>query len=202
MTADLPPPVAGNGQVTLDVVGGPARVEEVTARNTPAVWPSQSRSRMNFGTSAETLRPVCVTPCVVQLTVGPHEMRFSALDDDERTSTDFVRVGTHPVMFRHVMGRRENNIGLRISGIFGVAMGIAALTVGGALFGIGEAATNRDGTPSDSRDSIQRAGAGTLIGGGLLTALSAVVLALSRPVEQPGASTQWTADGPWSAPSQ
>ena len=100
-----PPPRDGEGQITLDVVGGPARADLVTERTQvlagTTAWSSRGRATVVPAGVQITTRPLCVTPCAVNLPLGQHELSFTSLDDSSRrSSTGFVQDQYPPGRYR------------------------------------------------------------------------------------------------------
>lgn len=186
-----PPPHEGEGQVTLATTSGRARAELVTQRT--QVEPYQSgagfapRGYNGYAPQTQyTLRPLCLTPCTVNLPLGTHEVLFSDVNmGSGRTSTAFVDVGATPSIVRHTMGRQTSSVGGLVGAIVMGGLGVALSLAGGMLIGFQDASDT-------SRASLGLAGGITLgIGAGL--GVGAVLLGFaSRPTVQPGASTQWT----------
>jgi hypothetical protein len=174
---DLPdgPPATGTGRVIVDTNGEKARVSEIRGIATGVA-----------GTEPVTVvdvRPLCTTPCVVDLPYGTHPLVLQSMTDESHQSTAELDVGPRPKIFRHTLGERTD--------------GGTARTIGGSLLGLGAVTALSGG--------ILWAVGGTLTTPGRITGgagLSAMVVALpfllfSRPTERPGATTEWTLpDGP------
>ena len=190
--AEAPPPREGAGQVTLDAVGERARVERVTGRTqvvgaAPGAAP-RARGTPTFapGTTQLMTRPVCVTPCTVNLPYGPHELLFSALDPrSPRGSTAYINVGRRPSVVRHTMGYQETHPVGTVSAMILLGLSATALLFGPLMLALDD--------PEDPRgfDLVPTAWAFTGVGAAFL--ISGVVVQLaSRPVSRPGATTEWT----------
>jgi hypothetical protein len=186
-----PPPHEGEGQVTLDVSTGRARAELVTQRT--QVEPYQSgvgfapRGYGGYAPQAQyTLRPLCLTPCTVNLPQGTHEVLFSDVDmGSGRTSTAFVDVGAAPSVLRHAMGRQTSSVGGIVGAVVMGGLGTALSLAGGMLMGFQDAS-------QPGHENLAIAG-GVTLGVGAALGVGAIVLGLtSRPTVQPGTSTQWT----------
>lgn len=187
--ADAPPAGAGEGRVVLDVAGVPARVDEVVQRSEFAGVPQGMTVRAGgnymVGGRQRLTRPLCLTPCAVNLTLGYHELLFSALDDDTHSSTGFVTAAAAPSVVRHALGRETTSFGGIIGAILMGGLGFAGTLAGGALVGIGD-------DESRGRTGLATAGWVTL-GVGLALGAGAVALGFaSRPTIQPGRTLQWT----------
>jgi hypothetical protein len=191
VAAAAPPLREGDGQVTLDVVGGPARADLVTERlqglGGTTAWSTRGRMVVTPGGVQLTTRPLCITPCAVNLPLGQHEILFSAPDDPvARSSTGFVNVTPHPSIVRHALGRQETHLGGLLGALLLDGLGFAAMAAGAVLLafsGVSDHGAVRD---------YDVAGYTTLgVGAAMLT--SGIVLGhASRPESQPGATTQWT----------
>ncbi len=169
LPVEPPPPVQDQGQVALEAVGGPARVEVILATE-------QWSGTYVAGSSVRTA-PVCVTPCVANLPYGSHELRFQSLKDPSLMSTDVVTVATKPSVFRYQIGRTETHIGKSLGGIMLFSFGIV-----GAATGLSLAAADIGGGPMIG---VGLLGLGVSVVGGLLWNAG-------RTEVQPGAGTQWT----------
>ena len=93
----------GLSRVILDVAEGPAVVESVSGGSVSGVAGSHA-----LGASLEISRRVCVTPCILDTSPGAHELRFTLVEDDTRTSTGFVNVDQRVSAYRHALGRSRN----------------------------------------------------------------------------------------------
>src|SRR5262245_44812804 len=84
-----PPPPAGYGRVIIDVVDGPARVDLPDVGSDDLAW----------------RRPLCVSPCVLDLPQGRHQLRLTLTDrDDHRTELALVNFRSMPTVYRRAMG--------------------------------------------------------------------------------------------------
>lgn len=170
-TAGAPAP--GLGRVLLDVQEGPAVVERVHGASASGI----AGTRMLSG-SVEISRRVCVTPCVLDVPAGPQELRFTLIDDEERTSTGFVNVDARPSAYRHAIGTQRSRAWKGFVGW--------PLLAFGALLDIGFGVTAAKGELELNGGTI--AGAGIGIG---LTVLGGWLLAGSVIEQQPGSGVQW-----------
>jgi hypothetical protein len=178
-------PADGLSRVVLDVQEGPALVENVdgaTVSGTGVIGKSVS----TFGGSIEYSRSLCVTPCVVDTKPGVHQLRFTLVNDPERTSTGYVNLDSDATFYRHSIGRHHSS---RWKGAAG-----APLVLGGIVLGITSVGrfqkindANSDGWNSELRTSGIAYGA---VGVGLV-ALGAWLIYGSVVEEQPGSGVQW-----------
>ena len=122
-------PARGLGRVVLDVQEGPAIVERLDGAGISGIAGVHALSA-----SVEIARRVCVTPCVLDIEPGPHELRFTLVADDERTSTDFVDVDDRVAAYRHAIGRHSNRAWKGLVGWPALVAGtIADVVLAGAI---------------------------------------------------------------------
>jgi hypothetical protein len=188
-TALDPPrlPTGDEGTVTLNA-DTPSRVEVVTQRMqvdpSQNPWGAQQQGWSPGPLSGQlSVRPLCETPCAINLPRGHHELLFSDLDlSTGRTSIARVRVGERPTIAVHALGRQTNSIGGIIGAILLGGFGLSAAALGGMLMAFGT---------DESGNDLRPAG-GAVLGVGVAMGIGAWVLGeLSRPTMQPGATTQW-----------
>lgn len=182
------PPSGEEGSVTFEA-DRRSRVELITGRlqvdpSTDA-WGLGARQWNTSPLVGQlTLRPLCQTPCAVNLPRGDHEVLFSDLDPSTgRSSVAPVRVVDRPTVLRHTLGRQTNDVGGVIGAVILGGLGACAMALGGMLLGFG---TGEDGT------DLRPFGGVTLGVGAALGVSSVIVGLISRPTLQPGATTQWT----------
>ncbi len=184
LAAPLPPPPTlppvslagapgpGLTRVVLDVAEGPAVVETLSGASVSGLAGTRS-----FGGSLQMARRVCVTPCVFDTSPGPHELRFTLVDDESRTSVGFVNVDQRVSAYRHAVGRDHSAawkgfVGwpLLLTGAV-LDLGMVSAVAGGADIG-----------------GPEIAGMAFSVG---LTALGAWLVHGAVVEEQPGSGTQW-----------
>jgi hypothetical protein len=175
-------PIApGNGQVLLDTVNDPARVEEAAGR----VEETDARGRPISG---ELYRPVCPsTPCAANLPFGSHELRFSSLTDSAAGGIANITSGANPTAYRYAMGRYDSR-GM-VGGLVTLGLGVAAAIAGIGLEFTGGATNAVTGQPDSP--GLQTAGTVVVIGGAALFALGIVLLVADGPESQEGRGVQW-----------
>jgi hypothetical protein len=165
------PPAPGLGRVVLDVEGDQATVFRVTGGSVGA-----SGAGAVFSGSLEVTRPLCVTPCQVDLTPGPHGLRFVSRTDDDRRGDAFINIDQATSVYRYKLGRRSRPYGRRtlawLTGAVGAFSDVAALA-----------------TIDNDRRSIPITYG---VVGVALTGLSWWLFRTSGFVEQSGAGTQWS----------
>jgi hypothetical protein len=167
-------PAGGLARVVLDAADGPALVETISGGAAAA-----RLGTTTLGGSLTVSSRLCTTPCVVDLPPGPHELRYTLLDDPDRTSTAFVNVDGRPSVYRHAVGRQENNAWKGYVGWPLLSVGVL-LSLGGL-----QVAADPD-SELDSGDFAVGMGfaVGVAVVGGWLVWGATVV-------EQPGAGVPW-----------
>jgi hypothetical protein len=185
--------VPGRGQVRLDVVGAPARVELVEQRDYP--WgPIDSATASLYGglltMRGEHVRPACdATPCLLDMPYGTYEFRFT---QGERQDTAFVTFGPTATQGFHAVGsRKDDQSALGILG--GVLAGVAVLTIpiGGAL-AVTDPPPSIQQTPGDRHTTgFVSLGIGVAALAGAIACLSA-----ASSVDRSGPVRQWPAEAP------
>jgi len=180
----LEPPSPGTGRVIIETNGERAKVVEITGQAT--AWTG--------GASANIVgvRPLCTTPCVIDLPYGLHPLVLRSLDDDTRQSEAELEVGARAKVFRHTLGERSDGGGLRTAGASLLTLGLIAATTGAILWVAGS--SSAEGSQVTATGQIVTGiGAGSVV-------LSIPFLLAGRPTERPGATTQWTLPARSSAP--
>jgi hypothetical protein len=186
---DVPPepPAAGTGRVILETNGEPAKVIEITGAATAS---SGRYSATVIGT-----RPLCTTPCVVDLTYGSHPILLRSVADATHQSEADLEVGARAKVFRHTLGERTDGGALRVAGGALATLGFVAALTGATLWMIG-------GLSSKAPDGSGDKGASLASTGQLVTGLGVGGILLSipffiagRPTERAGATTQWSLPG-------
>lgn len=172
------PAEPGTTRVVIDANGERAVVKDVveTFSTTASV---EGYSASGHG---EKLRPVCLTPCVADLTPGTHVLRFAS-ETSDHPSEITVQSGDKGKVIRHAMGRTEEGSGGHVGAIVLATLGITAAVVGGSFLGasyISDSAEENFRTPGTVTTA---AGLGAVL-------VSIPLLLLTRPVRQPGATTE------------
>jgi hypothetical protein len=177
-------PEPGLTRVILDANGDAATVTQI------ADWSSSVGTVYVGGNSAtvegyrESVRPICIAPCVVDLAPGLYRLRFSSRDDDDdRESVASVQVGAGSKVVRHAMGRVSSTSWVTDVAYLALALGITSAVLGGTLYGASE-----DGSLHTDLRPTGKA----LIGGGAAAVLIAIPLfLLDRRVVQRGTTTEF-----------
>lgn len=192
LSADVDMPVdespSGMGRVVLDANGQKADVVEITGASTAYAG--------NVRATVVASRPVCTTPCVVDLTYGSHPLLFQSVTDDERVSIAHVDVGPRVQVVRHEIGERHPPSAVGVGGAVLTYLGMVTALTGGALWAGGALSSSPDGRTSPLEGTGQTL---ALVGLGAMV-VGIPMMILGRPSERPGATTQWTLPGN-SAPS-
>jgi hypothetical protein len=178
---DLPldPPAAGTGRVILETNGEPAKVVEITGAATA--------SSGRYTATIVGVRPLCTTPCVVDLPYGSHPLVMHSLSDETHQSETELEVGARAKVFRHSLGERKDGGAARTVGSSLLTLGLLAVTTGAILWAAG--ASNTNGSDLAGKGQLV-----TLLGAGGI-GLSIPFLLVGRPTERPGSTTQWNLPG-------
>jgi|GEM_PF-1201993 len=184
LARDPPPPTdAGTSRVLLEANGEAARVHEVV-EGTPA-----EGSEGYVG-----VRPLCTTPCVVELPYGPHPLFFQSTADPSRQSETTIDVGERTKVVRHALGDRSDGGALYTGGATLALLGAIAATTGAILWAAGSAG-GADATASASgHPDLESTGYGVTVGGAAAILLGIPMMLVDRPRERPGATTAWDLD--------
>jgi hypothetical protein len=174
------PPPPGRGRVILDTDGEPASVVEITGGAVPSTGALTA--------DVIGIRPLCTTPCVVDLTYGSHPIVLRSMSDETHQSETELDVGARAKVFRHTLGERTDGGGLRMVGASMLTLGILAVAAGAVLWTAGS--TSSRGSPSlaTNGEVLTMGGAGGVL-------LSIPFLVMGRPTERPGSTTQWSLPG-------
>ncbi len=173
------PPAAGKTRLVLDANGERASVVDVVSSTSATAYVNG-----HIGVaSASTTVPVCIAPCMADLTPGLHRLAFSSLDDPTRHDEVQVQVGESPKIVRHAMGMYESSFGPHFLAQNLAFLGATAAVGGGGLY-IASARTE-DASPGQ-KDAAKY----LLIGGLVALAVSIPVMIVTRDVRQRGATTE------------
>jgi hypothetical protein len=179
--APVAPPAHGTTRIVLDANGERARVTE-TLEKTSIYGTSYSTSAAAFSGTSFTTKPLCLTPCVVDLTPGMHALNFQSSSDPQRVGSADVQVGERRKVVRHAMGRVDKGASWHhLLASSAALLGIGAI-VGGALT-----------LPFDHKEfeDHRRAGKVMLLAGGATLAVSIPFMIITRPTWQEGATTEF-----------
>jgi hypothetical protein len=184
---DVPaePPAPGTGRVILDTNGEPAKVVEITGAATA--------SSGGYSATIVGIRPLCTTPCVVDLPYGSHPLVLHSISDETHLSETEIDVGARAKVFRHTLGERKDGGALRTVGSSLLTLGVIAVTTGAILWLAGSAGNNGSSSLVSNGQLVTGLGAGGIL-------LSIPFLVAGRPTERPGATTQWNLPGAGSSP--
>jgi hypothetical protein len=196
--SDLGPPAPGKERVLLDTLGEEARVSEVTSH-------SQTVTARGNVLDSEHDRPLCITPCAVDLKLGLHDLSFQSTTNPGHASDVEVQVQGDPLVVRHEMAElRTPNPALQGTAHAALLLGVVALPIGGILTGAGVAIRNMgssttklvDGFPTTTEapgpKGVETAGLVTLGVSAGLVLVGAIASYLTRDEYTPGATTEWT----------
>ncbi|MEO8704294.1 MAG: hypothetical protein ABI867_29845 [Kofleriaceae bacterium] len=171
-------PQEGYGRAYLDVPEGSTNVDLfVGTGRTHGAFPlfvGGMVMTVPYSESVDEFRRLCITPCVLDLPVGAHELKFTMRDDANRTDRTVVTFGA-PATYLHAVGRDQPNKGPLIASAFVFSLGFANVLVSPIVFAAGET----------------KVGTVMLLGGGAVTAVGSALLWLSRRIKQPGAGARF-----------
>jgi hypothetical protein len=190
------PPLPNQGRVLLDVVNGPAKVSDVTAITTRSTPPYGNKHAFLMPALEErTLRPLCITPCAVDLAQGWHSLVFESVKDASATSTADVTVSAQPTAVRHALGREKPANGGYVGGVM-MLIPAAGLTLMGSIATVVGAIAKEPATDSTGRtkgDARVFLPIGlVLLGVGAALGISGSILMVNnRPEKQSGSTAQW-----------
>ena len=180
--AAAPPP--GKGQVTIatvDEATRPALVEEVTGHVEGVAGDGSVIDAMTYA-------KVCpATPCVADLGLGEHTLRFTSLADPHDGGTATISVGDQPSAYRYAMG--HNTDPTPALGLAAFTVGVNATVIGLVLVGLGDQ-RDHPNAPFGAADYAP-AGLITAVAGAVLTGFGIHWLATRTGTTQPGAGVQW-----------
>lgn len=165
-------PGPGLSRVVLATTDGPAVVEEVRGGSMNATGAGRV-----FNGSMEVANKVCVTPCIYDTSAGPHQLKFTLVDDDSRTSTGFINADQRVSVYNYNVGRDH-------SAAWKGFVGWPLLIAGGVM---DLAAVSAFANGADLRGSSV---AVTAVSVGI-TVLGAWLVHGAVVEEQPGSGTQW-----------
>jgi hypothetical protein len=104
------PPRDGYGRTYLDVPEGAANVDLFvgTGRTYGAVplFVGGLVTSIRYSERVDEFARLCITPCVLDLPVGAHEVKFTLRDDPARTDRSVVMFGA-PATYLHAVGRDQ-----------------------------------------------------------------------------------------------
>jgi hypothetical protein len=159
------PPVVDKGQVVLDSVDGAASVREILS--------TSSFHGTHVHAWGQQTAPICTTPCVANLSYGPHMLEFAHSHEDSYQAT--INVTTKPTVYRVAPGKFVTHPGGTIAGLTMLIFGGIAGMLGVAI-----------GATTDNTALI-----GVGIGGAVLGGAGGFILSSSRNEITPGAMTQF-----------
>lgn len=176
-------PEAGKTRVVVDANGDKATVDEVTAWSQGTAWGGAGF----VSGHAETVKPLCIAPCVVDLEPGVHVLRFTDDRDRDRHGEARFQVGERPKLIRHAMGRTTFHSGAEVTSIFLMVLGASAAATGGTMLGLAAASP-------DEHNDVVLASAITLGVGATMLLFGIPMAVASQPHMQEGSTTEKTLD--------
>ncbi|CAN5378305.1 hypothetical protein BH09MYX1_BH09MYX1_18770 [soil metagenome] len=189
----------GVGRVVLDVEGGPAEVARFLS-HTEVTWTEAGyRHRNALPLDRRETQLLCITPCVVDLPIGAHELVFKpqggirGANDTRPSSTATVVVhGGEPMVVRHAIGNETVSYSAGYAlGWVSLFAGIGLTVMGGLILGLTAATKPSPGVPDRSSTFYT---IGEVVGGiGLVLDVTGILaIVLNRPRHQEGATTVFT----------
>jgi hypothetical protein len=165
-------PGPGLSRVVLDVADGPAVVEEVRGGSMNATGAGRV-----FNGSMEVASKVCVTPCIYDTSAGPHQLKFTLVDDDSRSGTGFINADQRVSVYNYKVGRDH-------SAAWKGFVGWPLLLAGGVMDLAALSAISRGADIGGPEVTMMAFSAG-------ITVLGAWLIHGAVVEEQPGSGTQW-----------
>jgi hypothetical protein len=192
------PPADSRGRVALDVVDERAKVFEVTELTTKSLAAIDGHKSPYWTAPIveRTLRPLCITPCTVDLSVGWHSLVFESTTNEQRTSTADVTVSSKPTAVRHALGHEKPLSGSYLGGLAMLVPGVALTLMGAIALPVGalsdDSAYNaKTGAHENPRATFLTLGVVLLGVGAVLDVAGTLLMVNNRPERQPGSTTEW-----------
>lgn len=176
-------PEVGKTRVVVDANGDKATVNEVTAWSHGTAWGGGGF----VSGHAETVKPLCIAPCVVDLEPRVHVLRFIDDRDHERSGEARIQLGEKPKLVRHAMGRTISHNGAEATSLLLIALGASAVATGGTMLGVGSLRDEKD-------DGMVLGSAITLGVGATMLLLGIPMAVASQTHVQEGTTTEKTLD--------
>lgn len=100
----LPPLAPGMGRVVIDVVDGPAIVEEEISRTERVTQSGGGSTQTTVRYNGPPIRKkICVTPCVVDLPLGAHDLRLTLRETPNRSEKVALMFSDAPLLYRRAL---------------------------------------------------------------------------------------------------
>ncbi len=163
------PPASGRGRVVIATEGNVPSVVHFVEGASFAIGPGAVVGALH-------LSRLCVTPCVVDLPYGNHELRFTS-EGMRGDAQVYVSVDEGTSALRVALGKRSNGGARASASRWLIVGGTLAAVTGGILWA------------GDDDASLSRT---TMLGGLGAVALGLILWQTDRPILQPASSIQWT----------
>jgi hypothetical protein len=173
------PTAPGTTRLVLDANGERASIVDVVSSTSASAYVN---GHMGFA-SASTTVPVCIAPCMADLTPGLHRLAFSSLDDPTEHDEIQVQVGETSKIVRRAMGKYESNFWPHFLAGSVAYAGVTSALVGGIMYSLDASAADGDKKYAGTDKYL-------LIGGAVALVASIPVMILTRDVHQRGATTE------------
>lgn len=189
------PTAQGAGRVVLDADGQSAEVSRVISTTEVGFGAYRQRQTLQPLERRET-QLLCITPCVVDLPLGAHELVFRAHGSPDtpppQSTATIVVHGAEPMVVRHALG--NENVVYRTGyalGFVSLFAGVGFTLMGGIVLGM--AALSKP-TPSAPDRASTFYTIGAVVGGiGLTLDVTGILaIVLNRPHRQSGSTTTFT----------
>jgi hypothetical protein len=193
-------PPSGVGRVVIDVTDGPAVIEEVVSQTVV-------NTQQSSGTFTKTAqyngppikRRLCVSPCVLDLPVGPHVLSFTTTGNNAKTDKTTIIFSEVPMVYRRSLGTKEKKPAW-FAGIGGAGVGATLFTIGlvGLFVGnnaLGEESANNVGAgagPLTLADVSIGGSLGLMFAGAVVGGAGGFLMKKNQPISQQGSETFWT----------
>ncbi|HEY6555889.1 MAG TPA: hypothetical protein VI072_01395 [Polyangiaceae bacterium] len=183
---DVPttPPAPGTTRVIIDANGERMEVRErLKETSVHGTVYTNGVAGSLYGYAA-THKPVCITPCAVDMKPGSHVLEFQG-ETYERRSELQIQVGERPKVIRHAVGRIESEGDGSFWLGYLLTLGIGAVVTGSMIHVL---------NTEDSADYTKAAN--IALGAGAATiAVSIPLRLLAQPVHQPSSTTEMILPG-------
>jgi hypothetical protein len=190
-----PQPQSGTGRVVIDIVDGPAVVEEVISRT---VVTTQGNTKTAQYNGPPIKRKLCVSPCVLDLPLGPHVLSFTTSGSNAKTDKTTLIFAEAPMIYRRALGHKERKP-IWFGGIGAIGVGAGFLTAGLIGFTSKDSVSGAGGPLTAAQLSVG-ANIGFMVGGAVLMGVGGLLMKQNQPIQQQGAETFWASTAPTQEP--
>jgi hypothetical protein len=178
-------PPSGHTRVLLDTNGTPAKVTEIVSWGSGFATAEAGGYFATGWSGTEQERPLCLTPCLTELSRGLHRLRFAELGGRRGDDIE-LQVGSHSKVVRISLGQTEPEHPSRLGAELAIVVGVAAMATGSLAL-----ATASTGDTPNERIGTENVGVALLGTGAALIVIGIPWLLLTRGVHQPSTVTQF-----------